>query len=192
MLRICAGWEFQTRGLWYWKGLLTKVFWICAGWEFQTRGLWHWKGLLTKVFCANSGESQEFLIFRPKGMRVLIKVEQKWIYGGREPSIRQKVRVVSLYSTLNLTGSQRSSDRGGEESFFDFQKTSLAVLLGVFWRQSSSDGKPARTELQQSKWLQMLTHEHYVMVKSDHLLHILLVILVGTCSLYMYACYETA
>ena len=78
-------------------------------------------------------------------------------YGGKEPSKRRKARVASLYSILNCTGSQWSSDERGVTCYFShFRKTSFAAFFWIFWRRRSfSDGKLVRTELQSSRRLRI-------------------------------------
>ena len=92
---------------------------------------------------------------------------------GREPTKRRKARVAILYSILNFTGSQWRSNKTGVTWYFSISgKQVLQRSSGFSGGEGarSSDGKPARTELQSSRWLRIRDETHWtvaVRVRND-------------------------
>ena len=86
---------------------------------------------------------------------------------------RRKARVAILYSILNSTGSQWRSNKTGVTWYFSISgKQVLQRSSGFSGGEGarSSYGKPARTELQSSRWLRIRDETHWtvaVRVRND-------------------------
>ena len=100
---------FRSRCSWILK---QGSLWACIVKEkLQDKWCLKLKGPLTKGFCADSWNSEEFLIIKRERMRELINVEQRWKIWMRRAVKTRVMRAASLYSTPSMTGSQWNSDK---------------------------------------------------------------------------------